>query len=160
MPEEKKQIVVDQATLEGVLKKLQDTEDKVKMLESIADKGELAKFYDKTADRTKRTYKLRVLRGDSGEKLVVTGWGPMITNEVFQNAQGISVAKQVVKVQLEDGKEVVGELLDIGRRYEFIQAEKVEVVKSYKDDKDAEWEVLKLKVENGKIYEIDSHFVN
>lgn len=158
MTEEK--IVVEKSQLDALLEEQRVMKEKMVMLESIADKTQLAKFYEKMQDKDKRSFRLRVLRNDNGEKLVVKSWGPMVTNEVFQNAQGVSVAKQVVKVQLENDSEVVGELLDMGRRYEFIQTEKVETIKSYKDDNGAEWDILKLKAENGKTYEIDSHFVN
>lgn len=153
-------VVVEKTKLDKILSEFSGLQEKVKLLESIADKTQLAKYLEKHRDATKRTCRLRGLRNDKGEFKVIISWGRMVTNEVFQNAQGVSVAKQVVNLVNEDGEELVGELLDIGRRYEYITAEKVEKIKDYLDDKDAKWEVWKVKAENGKTYDIDSHFIN
>lgn len=147
-------VVIDKSKLDSVLQELSALKEKTAMLESVADKAQLAKFFEKMRDKEKRSCRLRVLRDETGEKKVVIGWGPMISNEVYINERGLSVAKQVIKVSLEDGKEVVGDLLDIGRRYEYIQADKLG---ESNDDGHIKW---KVKAENGKEYNLDVRFIN
>lgn len=152
---EEKNVVVSEEGLKQVLEELKILKEKTVILESIADKTELAKYFEKTKDRTKRACRLRCLRNDKGEQRVVVFWGPMITNETWQNQNGVTVAKQVIKVKDEDGMEIVGDLLDIGRRYEFISAEKVGELKD--ETGNTIWEV---KADNGKTYKIDIRFIN
>ena len=148
-------VVVDKGKLDAVLGELQELRQKTTMLESIADKKELAKFLDKSKDRTKRVCRLRTLRDDEGNSQVVISWGRMISNEVYQNPQGQTVAKQVVKVKTEDGKEISGDLLNIGRSYEYIDATKVGEAKD--EEGNIVWEV---KASNGKTYSMDIRFIN
>lgn len=149
-------VVVEKGKLDAVLSELSALRSETQMLKSIADKGELAKFHEKQRDKEKRSCRLRVLRdGENAEKKVVVGWGPMLNNEVYQNDRGLTVAKQIVKVFLEDGKEIVGDLLEIGRRYEFILAEKVG------EEKDDQGNIFwKVKAENGKEYKVDFRCIN
>ena len=148
-------IVVEKSQIDKLLEHLQKQDEKIKMLESIADKNELAKYMEKSKDKTKRSCRVRCLRDDKGERVVVTSWDNMVTNEVWQNQNGISVAKQVVKVHTEDGKEIIGDLLDVGRRYEYISAEKVGEKKN-----EAGNTIWTVKAENGKTYEIGLQFIN
>lgn len=156
MPQENEnQIVVDKAKLESLLAEFETMKGRLQIMESIADKSKLADYFEKTKDRNKRTCKLRVLRDENGDKKVVTQWGPMIHNEVYQSASGLSVAKQFVRVTLEDGKEIEGDMLDLGRRYEYVEADKLREIQE--QDGTVKWEV---RAENGTTYTIDTRFIN
>ena len=48
-------VVVEKTQIDKLLEHLQKQDEKIKMLESIADKNQLAKYLDKTKDKTKRS---------------------------------------------------------------------------------------------------------
>ena len=159
----KETVTVDKAKLDILLQNYESLQKQVSLLNEVADKNEIAKYMDRHRDVTRRTCRVRYLRDEEGNKLIVTGWGNMPTNEVFVGPTGQPVAKQTVKVFIEDkeGKveEKVYDMLDIGRRYEYMTAEVLER-SSRTNDKGIKVEEWKVKADNGKEYLLDPKFLN
>lgn len=163
-PEVAKETVnVDKVKLETLLQNYESLQKQVSLLNEVADKNEIAKYMDRHRDSTRRTCRLRYLRDEEGNKLVVVGWGNMPTNEVFLGPTGLPIAKQTVKVRVEnkEGKieEQIADMLEIGRRYEYMTAEVLER-SSKTNDKGQKVEEWKIRAETGKEYSIDPRFVN
>ena len=159
MKEENEMMQVPKEQLEKLLSEIDPLKKKTSILEEIADKNELARYHERTKDRSVRTCRIRVLREEDGAKKVVTGWGSMVTNDVFIGPMGRSVATQVVKIFLEDGTEKVIDLLTWGRSYEMMNATILESSKVI-NEQGEETQKLKLKAENGKEYVMSSVFIN
>ena len=159
----KETIEVNKEKLESLINNYEALQKKVSLLEEVADKNEIAKYIDRHRDITKRNCRIRYLRDEEGNKLVVVGWGSMPTNEVFIGPNGLSVAKQTVKIQIEnkDGQieEKIADLLELGRRYEYMSAEVSERTQKT-NDKGEKQSIWKIKAENGREYVLDEKFIN
>lgn len=97
-PEEEEEMVsVPKKTLDSILKRLDSVEDKNKILESVADKGRMARVEQLRA-QGKLVKSVRV--GKIGDKFVI-GW-KLIEDDVHFDNEGKLVEVQTIKVFYED----------------------------------------------------------
>lgn len=162
MAEDNKTITVDKEKLEGILKEFEELKKKTDLLEAVADKNEILKYMSRNRDLSKRTCRLRTLRYEDGTQKVVVSWPNMVMNEVFIGANGLSSAKQIVRLHMEDGTEETLEILEAGRRTDYIPATVLKRSKIYQDENGHEVlrEIWEVKAETGKTYMIDTRFIN
>jgi len=120
------------------------------LLLQVADKKQLAIYYQKHQQKVPPTVKLRTIKGK-----VIIGWRT-VKDEVYQDpATRRWVEEQIVEVMFEDGSSKQYPLLDYVRLYQHINAQVISTV----TDSDGRI-AFKVKADNGKEYVISAEFVN
>ena len=164
--QEKKMIQVEEGQVMELVSELKLMREKneeirkeVGILKEIANKNELAKYYEKQKDKNARKCRIRYIRNENGDKLVVVGWGMMPMNDVFIGPMGNTISKQNVRIKLENGLEEIIDLFEWGRRYEQMEADVTERSKKQNERGEME-EIWTVKVENGKTYQIPTYAIN
>jgi len=143
LPLKEETIVVKKSALNKILEKLD-------MLEEVADKSRLGFWQDKHKQPG-----LKIVLLSTYEGKTVLGWEKVI-DEVFQDMGGIWHEKQIVRLHLEDGKDVDVNYIDSVRKIQKIEAE---VLSTSKDEVIGS-ESLKVKTKDGREYTVDVRFVN
>lgn len=138
--------------IEGLLKRMDALEKDREMLLQIADKKQLAQYYDRHKESVPNRVMLRMLKGK-----VILGW-KTTEDEVYQDPDTMRwIERQKVKVMYEDGTSEELHLRDYVRNYKQVEAE----VKSKITDEATGALALKVvRLDTGKEYTISVTFVN
>lgn len=133
-------------------------EKRLKRLEETANKGRLSN-YDKAHEDDKTTViKLRTIDGK-----VIVSWDNMVSNKAEVDPVTRKVIEdQKVKVNYEDGKSEVLDLITFNRRYQHIHTilkEEIVLRDKQKIEENGD-RILTLEDANGKEYVIGVKFVN
>lgn len=147
-------VLVDKATLDSILERLEKTEDmekKIQMLTEVADSRNMAKWMDRNRVALSKECTLTTYKGK-----VVLAW-KMVTNEVYKNQFGAWQENQTIEFILEDDTRVIVPYNVLG---DSMQTPKIKatVLSSTTDEKNnVTW---KVKAENGNTYNVGVQFVN
>ena len=161
-PNKAETIEVDKEQLGKLLQEFEGMKQEISVLKEISNKDELAKYLSRHKGPMTRKCRVRTLRYENGDRKAILSWPSMVINDVFVGENGRSVAKQIVKLNMEDGSDEVVELMEYSRRYEYMDADVIKRSKDYTtiDGKEVEREIWHVKAENGKEYDIDTRFIN
>lgn len=141
VPEDKLQALIDlNASLQDRLKRLESSADKRRLTSyDLSHKGEIGK-----------TVRLRTMNGK-----VIVGWVAMPVNICEKNpTTGNYYEEQKVKLIFEDGTDAEVPLPTYTKRYEFIDAK---VKKEIKDGDETRYEV---EVVDGRTFVVETKFLN
>jgi hypothetical protein len=128
---------------------LSEIMERLKRVESAADKSHLAHFDEKNKKPFSKTVRLRTIEGK-----VVLKWDDMVVNLVEKSPNGAWREDQVIRIYFEDDTSAEMDLVIFNRRFVHIKAEIVSETKTGEDT------VLKVKTEDGREYEINQKFIN
>jgi len=131
---------------------LQKSNDSLnELLLQVADKKQLAIYYQRHQQKVPPIVKLRVLDGK-----VIIGWRT-VKDDVYQDPVTMRwTEKQIVEVLFEDGTSKQLALMDYVRLYKHIEAKVMSTLTDTADNKIA----FKVQADNGKEYVIGAEFVN
>ena len=141
-------IVVKKSALDKVLDTIEAQGKEIEMLKDIADKSRLATWEDKH-----RVKGLTVVKISTYDDKVILGWETVV-NEVFKNANGNWIEKQIIKLHFSDDTELDVNYLDFVTKTIKIEAE----VNSRTTTDGTE--VLNITTKDGRKFSIDIKFVN
>lgn len=150
-PEPSEKVEVSKSLLQDIQTEMTKLKKTNEMLLQIADKKQLARYYQRNQQDLPKMVKLRMLRGK-----VILGWWTVEDLGSFKDARGIWTEKQSIGLILEDGSKV--EKIDYRkyvRSYELVDAK----VLSTKDE-DGKITLKVQRTDNNKQYEIGVEFVN
>ena len=145
-------ITLPKSEFDSVLKKIKDIEEKNDMLESVADKGRVARWQAQHRDFKEKIVKISTIEGK-----VVTGWR-MIKDEVGKNPNtGLWFEKQIIELHFIDNTKKEYDYADFTRLTHKIKGK---VIRDNKfTDADGMHEMLTIDVD-GKEIDIDVRFIN
>lgn len=144
-------VSVPQSFLENLKADMARLEQSNKMLINVADKKQLAKFYQQNKEKIPTLVKLRKINGK-----VIVGWENMIKNKVEKDQHGRWYEDQVIKLIYEDGTSEEMPYPVFGRGYAHIHCKRTGV----STDEDGKV-MLKLEnLDNADKYEVGVEFVN
>lgn len=154
-PKEKKQedkVLVPKSFLEDLQKDIEGLKKDRNILLQVADKRQMAHYYERNKEKLPSVVKLRMMRDK-----VIVGWRTVEDEVHIDPTSHKEIARQIIQVIYEDGTDEKFNLLDYVRNHTFVKAKVLSQTKEEGTDK------LALKVEridNGKIYNIGVEYVN
>jgi hypothetical protein len=121
------------------------------LLLQVADKKQLAIYYQKHQQKIPPVVKLRVIDGK-----VIIGWRTL-KDEVYQDPVSMRwYEKQIIEVVFEDGTTKQYALMDYVRLYQHIEAKVVSTLTNSEDGKIS----FKVQTDDGREYVIGAEFIN
>ena len=157
--EEQKPVIIDTPPTGVAFEELKKEIDALKeqnqslneLLLQVADKKQLAIYYQRHQAKVPPIVKLRTIEGK-----VIVGWRT-VKDDVYQDSQTMRwVEKQIIEIIFEDGKTQQLALMDYVRLYRHIEAKVMSTLTNTADGKIA----FKVQAENGKEYTVGAEYVN
>jgi hypothetical protein len=160
-PKAKGMVEVDAQVLLDMQKQMKSLSEMNELLLSVADKKNLALYYQRNNKKLPKEIRIRVIdvpdeNGDLAEKVVV-GWRT-IKDEVYKNpANNLWVEKQEVALVYNDGSTAIMSLKEFNRLYRHVVCKLVKVIR----DEETGAEALELqRLDNGENFRIGVQYVN